>query len=304
MPFEIPYTFIAGQTAKAAEVNSNFLGVKQFVDLLEQNSAQNELDIATLTANKANINGNSSYRFQVADAINTMDAVNLSTFNDLTANSKYYIGGFELSKQSTTSIRASAGSCWDSTYQEMITSTGNLTLSTSGAGDNVTRYIYVCWNADTMAAELTYSSNSSTPNLPSGFEFFRRIGQFTTDSDGNIQSVTKDGQFNVTTQASANGYLTFPNGLTFQWGVITGWTSYMEDKTINFPRAFNTACYGIQLSSNVCQGDGDKGSSVSFESVSTTNFVCHNGVAWDNLPGHGDGGNWGDLKVYWFAYGV
>lgn len=197
MPFEIPYTFIAGQTAKAAEVNSNFLGVKQFVDLLEQNSAQNELDIAILEGNKANINGNSGYRFQVANAINTMDAVNLNTFNDLTANSKYYIGGFELSKQSTTSIRATAGSCWDSTYQEMITSIGTLTLNTSSAGDNVTRYIFVVWNADTMSAQLVMSVSSSTPTLPSGYDYYRRLGYFTTDTNGNVDIVIKDGQTDV-----------------------------------------------------------------------------------------------------------
>lgn len=304
MPFDIPYTFIAGQKAKANEVNQNFLGVKQFIDILEQQGATNELDIATLESNKASINGNSGYRFQVADAINSMDAVNLNTLNDLTANSKYFIGGFDLAKQSAKSIRATAGSCYDSTMEEMITSTGTLTLNTSSAGNNVTRYIFVVWNEDTLTAQLAMSTSSSTPPMPAGFTHFRRLGQFTTNGSGNILTITKDGEFNVETKNTTNGYFSLPNGLTFQWGVISGWSSYMQDKTITFPKAFNTACFCVIPSSNVTQGDGDKGSSIGVESISTTSWVCHNGVQWDNLPGHGDGGNWGDLRVYWFAVGV
>lgn len=299
MPFEIPYTFIAGQTAKAAEVNSNFLGVKQFVDLLEQNSAQNELDIAILEGNKANINGNSGYRFQVANAINTMDAVNLNTFNDLTANSKYYIGGFELSKQSTTSIRATAGSCWDSTYQEMITSIGTLTLNTSSAGDNVTRYIFVVWNADTMSAQLVMSVSSSTPTLPSGYDYYRRIGQFTTDENGNIQSVTKDGQFNVTTQTGTNGYLTFPNGLTFQWGTVNGFPDSNEH-TIQFQKAFNTACYQVQISSNLRDLRADRKDRLTILGFNTTSVTLKVDADSSECPN----GRYQDVRAYWFAIGV
>ena len=296
MPFDIPYTFIAGQKAKANEVNANFLGVKQFVDILEQQGATNELDIATLESNKASINGNSGYRFQVADAINSMDAVNLNTLDNLTANSKYYIGGFDLSKQSNTSIRATAGSCYDSTNTLMITSTGTLTLDVSTAGNDVTRYIYVCWNDDTQAAQLTFSVSSSTPSLPSGYTYYRLIGEFTTDDDGNILTVTKDGEFNVTTNNATNGYLKLPNGLTFQWGTELNWSNYRQQKTITFPVAFNTACYNIQLSSNIRQGTGDNGSSWGVVSKTTNNFVAWCGV---------EGGNWNsNLTLYWFAIGV
>lgn len=296
MPFDIPYTFIAGQKAKANEVNANFLGVKQFVDILEQQGATNELDIATLESNKASINGNSGYRFQVADAINSMDAVNLNTLDNLTANSKYYIGGFDLSKQSNTSIRATAGSCYDSTNTLMITSTGTLTLDVSTAGNDVTRYIYVCWNDDTQAAQLTFSVSSSTPSLPSGYTYYRLIGEFTTDDDGNILTVTKDGEFNVTTNNATNGYLKLPNGLTFQWGTELNWSNYRQQKTITFPVAFNTACYNIQLSSNLRQRTGDNGSSWGVVSKTTNNFVAWCGV---------EGGNWNsNLTLYWFAIGV
>lgn len=302
MPFEIPYTFIAGQTAKAAEVNSNFLGVKQFVDLLEQNEAQNELDIATLEANKANINGNSSYRFQVADAINTMDAINLNTFNDLTANTKYYIGGFDLAKQSNTSIRATAGSCWDSTNTLMITSTGNLTLDVSTAGNDVTRYIYVCWNDDTQAAQLTFSSNSSTPSLPSGYTYYRLIGRFTTDSDGNIQSITKEGEEEYAAKLQTNGSYIFPGGLIINWGTLGGWNepgNYYETQTVTFPTPFTTACLNVQTCNNCNVTAGDKGFYFPVQSMNRNSCVIRKVCESQNFPG----GNISNLRCYWFAIG-
>lgn len=300
MPFDIPYTFIAGQKAKANEVNQNFLGVKQFIDILEQQGATNELDIATLESNKASINGNSGYRFQVADAINSMDAVNLNTLNDLTANSKYYIGGFDLAKQSNTSIRATAGSCYDSTLEEMITSTGTLTLNTSSAGNNVTRYIFVVWNEDTLTAQLAMSSSSSTPSMPAGFTHFRRLGQFTTDGSGNILTITKDGEFNVETKNSTNGYFSLPNGLTFQWGTTGGFTGRQSQVTVRFPKAFNTACYQVQISSNLRDNRADRVDRIAITSFNNTSVT----LACDVDGGESPTGQYGDIRAYWFAIGV
>lgn len=303
MPFEIPYTFIAGQTAKAAEVNENFLGVKQFVDILEQNSAQNELDVATLEANKANINGSSNYRFQVADAINSMDAVNKQTLEDLTANSKYYIGGYDLAKQSTTSIRASAGSCYDSTFETMIISTGTLTLDTASAGDNTTQYIYVVLNEDTLETQLVMSTNSSSPGLPSGFTLFRRIGQFTTDSNGNIASVTKEGQqAYISDLQSNNGSYTFPGGFTIKWGTLGGWvgsSNYYQTQTVTFAEPFPTACVSVQTCNNCKVTAGDKGFYFPVYSMNRTNCVIRQVVESQNYP---DGGV-GALRCYWIAIG-
>lgn len=299
MPFDIPYTFIAGQKAKANEVNANFLGVKQFVDILEQQGATNELDIATLESNKASINGNSGYRFQVADAINSMDAVNLNTFNDLTANSKYYIGGFDLSRQSNTSIRATAGSCYDSTMEEMITSTTTLTLNTSSAGDNVTRYIFVVWNEDTLTAQLAMSISSSTPPMPAGYTHFRRLGQFTTNSDGNILTVSKDGEFTIESRNATNGYFSFPNGLTFQWGTVNGFPDSNEH-TIQFQKAFNTACYQIQISSNLRDLRADRKDRLTILGFNTTSVTLKVDADSSECPN----GRYQDVRAYWLAIGV
>lgn len=193
MPFEVPYTFIAGQTAKANEVNENFLGVKQFVDILEENEAQCELDIATLETNKADINGNNSYRFQVADALNTMDAVNLQTLDERIANSKGVINGFDLVLSGTNQIILTSGVCYDSTMKEIITSTLNLTINTSTVGANQTQYIYVVYNKDTGEVEGTVNASTTTPSMPVGFTHFRRIGIITTNVNGHIDYINKDG---------------------------------------------------------------------------------------------------------------
>lgn len=193
MPFDIPYTFIAGQKAKANEVNANFLGVKQFVDILEQQGATNELDIATLESNKASINGNSGYRFQVADALNTMDAVNLQTLNERIANSKGVINGFDLVLSGVNQIVLTSGVCYDSTMEEIITSTLNLTINTSTVGANQTQYIYVVYNKDTKEVKGIVNANATTPSMPVGFAHFRRIGIITTNVNGHIDYINKDG---------------------------------------------------------------------------------------------------------------
>lgn len=193
MPFDIPYTFIAGQKAKANEVNANFLGVKQFVDILEQQGATNELDIATLESNKASINGNSGYRFQVADALNTKDAVNLQTLNERIANSKGVINGFDLVLSGVNQIVLTSGVCYDSTMEEIITSTLNLTINTSTVGANQTQYIYVVYNKDTKEVQGIVNANATTPSMPVGFAHFRRIGIITTNVNGHIDYINKDG---------------------------------------------------------------------------------------------------------------
>lgn len=193
MPFDIPYTFIAGQKAKANEVNANFLGVKQFVDILEQQGATNELDIATLESDKASINGNSGYRFQVADALNTMDAVNLQTLNERIANSKGVINGFDLVLSGVNQIVLTSGVCYDSTMEEIITSTLNLTINTSTVGANQTQYIYVVYNKDTKEVQGIVNANATTPSMPVGFAHFRRIGIITTNVNGHIDYINKDG---------------------------------------------------------------------------------------------------------------
>lgn len=189
MPFSIPFIFKSGRKAKSNEVNENFLAVKQFVDILEDSSATNEIDIAALETNKANINGSSEERFQVSDATASKDAVNLGTLQAYTDNTKGVIRGYELSLFNSTTIQATEGSCYDSTYEYMILSSVNLTVQTSSLSNDTTYYVYVCADEDTKTNQLVYSTNNTTPSLPVGYDYYRRIGTFVTDNEGNISGV-------------------------------------------------------------------------------------------------------------------
>lgn len=190
MTWTIPYTFVAGTKAKANEVNENFQSLKQFVDLLEDLSASNELNIANLQQNKADINGNFINRFQVADASSSMDAINKRTMLQYTKNSQGVISGFQLSKFDNNTISCTAGTCYDSTFEYIISSDISLSHTDTALTANSTYYVYVCGDKENqLQAELTFSTSDTTPDVPVGYEHFRRLGSFTTDGSKNIKDV-------------------------------------------------------------------------------------------------------------------
>lgn len=204
MVWTIPNTFVGGTPANATEMNENFTSIKQFVDLLETQSASNEIDISNLTTNKADINGSTEQRFSVANPSSSLDAVNLQTLKNLTLNSRDTINGFKLSKTSNTTIAATPGSCYDGTYEYMIQST--LTLSHSETlGANATYYVFVCADEQGENPQLVFTTSSTTPTLPSNYDYYRRIGNFTTDGDANINKVLNEGQ-------QANNFVGFIGG--------------------------------------------------------------------------------------------
>lgn len=71
-----PFTFVAGTKAKAGEVNDNFDILYAQVNANISELAQVNIDIDNMGLNKADVNGNSTQRFSVADAVNNTDAVN------------------------------------------------------------------------------------------------------------------------------------------------------------------------------------------------------------------------------------
>lgn len=196
-PLDIPYTFIPGTKAKANEVNSNFNTVKTFVDQNEVDIAQNEVDINNLQSGKADINGNISNTFQVADPVGNYDAVNKQYFKANIANTLDYISGFKLTKQSDTSVSATAGSCYDSTFEYMITQSTSLTKDQENLGDNATYYVYVCADKESTTNQLIFSLSSTTPELPADYDYFRRLGSFTTNDSGVIDTVITDSSVNL-----------------------------------------------------------------------------------------------------------
>lgn len=205
MVWEIPYTFIAGTKAKANEVNGNFTSIKQFVDQLESNLATAELDINNLETNKADINGSQNEVFQVADAENNKDAVNLETLRAQTVNSLDVIRGFIPFMSNATTISCTAGNCWDSTYKQMINSYTVLSLQDTALAANTTYYIYVCYDKETSSCKLAFSTNSNTPTLPAGYDYFRIVGSFTTNSSRQIDTVYPIGSVDLSSRTGFIG---------------------------------------------------------------------------------------------------
>lgn len=217
MVWIIPNTFIAGTKAKANEVNENFTSAKQFMDNLETEQATNTADILQLEQNKADLNGSFEQRFQVADATNSFDAINKQTLLNLVKNTQEVIKGFVLSKFNNTTVSATAGSCYDSTFVYMITSATSLSKAQENLGNDAKYYVYVCADKDNGNCELVISLSNTTPELPGGFEYFRQLGYFTTDDEGKISQVLNNSD-TVSGEISENGYITLNGLVTIQWG--------------------------------------------------------------------------------------
>ena len=77
-----PFTFTAGTKARANEVNQNFDVLYSEVNAIDSSLTNINVEMQSLGEDKANINGNASQRFQVGNAINSYDAVNLSQLNN------------------------------------------------------------------------------------------------------------------------------------------------------------------------------------------------------------------------------
>ena len=295
MVWTIPNTFVAGTKARANEVNENFTSLKQFVDTLEVQASTNEINITNLENNKANINGDNQQRFQVADPTSSLDAVNLRTLENKTLNSRSVIDGFDLSKFNDTTITATAGNCYDSTFVYMISSSTSIQKSQTGLGNNATYYVYACAQESSGTVELVFNVSPTTPELPSGFDYFRCLGYFTTNDNGNIDKVFKDGIQPITTDESLNetGYVVLTNGLIIQWGV-TNVPGTNTSATVTLPISFTTTFFNINCSPAyvVASDNWDRGIAGAYiNSLSSFTIVRGRGMSENS-------------NVYWIAIGI
>ena len=204
-----PFTFTANTYAKASEVNADFDTVYAQVNTNISSIAQNATDIDNLENNKANINGDYSQRFAVADPTTNTDAVNKRSLMSAISNSVDYINGLSITKDGGSpedTIIVSSGSCYDSTKSAVLSLSDATSKQNDNQGASTTYYVYIIGDARATSIDILISSNSTTPTLPSGYTLYRGIGYYTTDSDGHIDNIAYYG-INPLSNKSINSYI-------------------------------------------------------------------------------------------------
>lgn len=124
-----PFTFVAGTKARANEVNQNFDVLYSEVNSIDSTLTSIDVNIQSLQDDKANINGNASQRFQVAPAVNSYDAVNLSQLKANTPIGTIIMVGFDGVPDGY--LKCNGATVSRSTYSELF----NVIGVTYGEGD-------------------------------------------------------------------------------------------------------------------------------------------------------------------------
>jgi hypothetical protein len=105
-----------------------------------------------------------------------------------------YVGGLNVVWASTTTLTINTGVTRDSTNAQslFLTSTKTITSTTSGAGGldtgsvaaSTLYYVYLIFGASGYAG--LYSLSASSPTMPSGYTYFRRLGATRTDGSSHF----------------------------------------------------------------------------------------------------------------------
>lgn len=119
-----------------------------------------------------------------------------------------YIDGLTMSTPgSSGNMSIAAGQATDSTSQRMMrlassitkntgawtVGTGNGGLDTGVIANNTWYYFYLIFRNDTGAVDVVFSTNSSTPTLPTNYTHFRYIGAGLTNGSGQWTKFTQVG---------------------------------------------------------------------------------------------------------------
>lgn len=128
------------------------------------------------------------------------DVVNLSTFRNA-------IDGFQGSTAgASTTLTIGAGQCADSTNTLYLTLASSIAKTTAswvvGAGggldtgsiaNNTTYHFYAIRRPDTGVVDVVFSTNASTPTLPTNYTQFRRIFSWITNGSGQWRTIIQRG---------------------------------------------------------------------------------------------------------------
>lgn len=263
-----PYTFSAGTKARANEVNANFDTLYSQVNTNISDIAQINRDIDLVDLTKADINGNSTQRFAVANPVNPTDGVNKQTLTKSLTNVLDFINGLTIEKDTNSpndTILVNPGSCYDSTKQVILELSGITSKKNEGQGASTTYYVHIIGNDTGTSIDILISNSQLTPTLPTGYTKFRNIGSFVTDSSNRISIIknyTNDinsiYKIILTYTNGDNGYVVWSNGYCEQWGSVYHGGGDATHQ-ITFLKAFRNGNYSPSGSYTARQNAGDKG---------------------------------------------
>lgn len=279
MALIIPYTFVAGTKAKAAEVNANFQAVAQEVNAQSGIITSVQSTVTNIQNNKAEVNGNSSNRFSVATPINSYDAVNKIYFTDLT---KYLLVGLQLSRGGDNTISCSKGATYDTTYSKILKFDSNVSRQNTNQAANATYYVYIEGSSDGTSTNLLISTSASNPALESGYTLYQYLGYYTTDSSKKIKQIYENAPINGIQLGTmphikklyvsgTSGYIIYSNGVGEQWGRNTSAVD------VTLPLEYKNTSYNIQYSRSDETTTYENGG---LKNVTTTGFTIN--TYWPN----------------------
>jgi len=305
MSISKPFTFTAGTKARANEVNTDFDILYSQVNTNISDIAQINRDVGELELNKAEVNGSSTQRFAVADAVSPADAVNKQSLTKSITNILDYISGLTIEKDTNSpndTILVNPGSCYDNEKEIVLVLSDITSKQNLNQGANVTYYVYIIGSATGSSIDILISSSSVEPTLPTGYTKFRNIGSFKTNSSNNIDSIFNIGLNNSIPSSVSNvvsyntsgssGYMKFSSGLIIQWGRVGGMGNG-NTVTVTLPTSFATTNYSVVGSTTYQQSAGDKRSTWSTDSYNVNNFM---------MVSHFE--QYGGNTIFWTAIGV
>lgn len=180
------WKFTAGTKAKANEVNENFTQL-----LNKDNELIDAIDTINTNISDVIHKGTSaSDVLQVADALSSLDAVNLQTLNTLIEPLKGIMNGYKLVLNTVANtITISPGACYDNYGNRIIKSRQDLSVIGTGRMANATLNLFILKDYTDNNNPTTQVTNNDYPTLETSTTIFRRIGQLITNEEGVVTQV-------------------------------------------------------------------------------------------------------------------
>lgn len=180
------WKFTAGTKAKANELNENFTQL-----LNKGNELVDAIDtINTNIADVVHKGTSASDVLQVANALSSLDAVNLQTLNSLIEPLKGVMNGYRVNlNMVSNTIYISPGSCYDSLGNRVIKSTQQLSELGTGRMANATLNLFILKDYTNNNNPTTQVTNNDYPTLETDTTIYRRMAQLLTNAEGVVTEV-------------------------------------------------------------------------------------------------------------------